>query len=211
MIIDHVGFILFPQSVLFRIIGRLSMPLFAFTTGQGFRHSKNIKNYIFLLFLFGCISQPIYSIFFRNGNLNIFFELLLGVIALLAYRRLKNKTHGFITVLLFGIIATALNFEYGFYGILTIFIFGVYEFKNHFTKIAWYFAINTLIYVFVGILLDPEIFSKHYLWSIIQVFSIPSLLLIMFYNGHRGPSHKYLFYILYPLHLLILLLVKPIV
>lgn len=35
MLIDHIGMMFFPDVVVWRIIGRLSMPLFAFTFAEG--------------------------------------------------------------------------------------------------------------------------------------------------------------------------------
>ena len=48
MLIDHIGYYLYPNLnletyVAFRIIGRISMPIFAFLIVQGFLHTKNIK------------------------------------------------------------------------------------------------------------------------------------------------------------------------
>ena len=38
MIIDHIGVIFFPSMLIFRIIGRLSMPLFAYSLAKGFKY-----------------------------------------------------------------------------------------------------------------------------------------------------------------------------
>ena len=41
MVIDHVGLLFFPQTAIFRYIGRVSMPLFAFAVSEGCRYTKN--------------------------------------------------------------------------------------------------------------------------------------------------------------------------
>ncbi|NLH02388.1 MAG: fimbrial assembly protein, partial [Clostridiales bacterium] len=41
MLIDHIGAIFFPQIPLFRIIGRLSFPLFCFFIAQGVLYTSN--------------------------------------------------------------------------------------------------------------------------------------------------------------------------
>ena len=46
MTIDHIGMILFPHIPLFRIIGRLSMPIFAYMIAEGCRHTRNRKKYL---------------------------------------------------------------------------------------------------------------------------------------------------------------------
>jgi hypothetical protein len=41
MAIDHIGYHLFPNLIILRIIGRLSMPLFAFFIAEGCYYTKN--------------------------------------------------------------------------------------------------------------------------------------------------------------------------
>ena len=47
MLIDHIGAVFFPATLLispnsiWRIIGRLSFPIFAFQLGIGYKHTKN--------------------------------------------------------------------------------------------------------------------------------------------------------------------------
>lgn len=60
MTLDHIGIIFFPNIIFFRIIGRMSFPLFAYCTASGCIFTKNIKKYILRLFVLGFISQPIY-------------------------------------------------------------------------------------------------------------------------------------------------------
>ena len=46
MLIDHIGLVLFPEEQIFRIIGRLAFPIFAYTLTEGFLHTGNIKKYL---------------------------------------------------------------------------------------------------------------------------------------------------------------------
>lgn len=41
MLIDHIGCILFPKVLLFRVIGRIAFPIFTYTTYLGYKHTKN--------------------------------------------------------------------------------------------------------------------------------------------------------------------------
>ena len=45
MTIDHVGLLLLPQLVILRIIGRLSMPLYAYMIAQGCRYTHDRRRY----------------------------------------------------------------------------------------------------------------------------------------------------------------------
>ena len=44
MLIDHIGILFFPEIMIFRILGRISFPIFAFLVVEGFMHTRNIKN-----------------------------------------------------------------------------------------------------------------------------------------------------------------------
>ena len=41
MTIDHVGVILYPNVMLFRILGRIAMPIFAYMIAEGCVYTKN--------------------------------------------------------------------------------------------------------------------------------------------------------------------------
>ena len=46
MILDHMGLLLFPQTQIFRIIGRISFPIYAFLIAEGCRYTKNKYKYL---------------------------------------------------------------------------------------------------------------------------------------------------------------------
>ena len=57
MLIDHVGLLFFPGDPLWRLVGRISFPLFAFLIAEGYRHSRDREAYAFRLGLLALISQ----------------------------------------------------------------------------------------------------------------------------------------------------------
>jgi len=60
MLIDHIGYILFPQIAVLRYIGRLAMPIFAFFIGEGCLHTRDRKKYFLRLFSLGMVCQAVY-------------------------------------------------------------------------------------------------------------------------------------------------------
>ena len=44
MLIDHVGAAFFPDQLEWRVIGRISFPIYAYCIVLGYRHTKNLKN-----------------------------------------------------------------------------------------------------------------------------------------------------------------------
>lgn len=103
MLIDHVGFFFYDQipSTLYeflRGIGRIAMPLFAFSIAFGFLHSKNWLKYFIRLFSFAIISEfafrKIYALngFYYSGT-NILFTFSFSLVFLIALRMLIHSSH----------------------------------------------------------------------------------------------------------------------
>lgn len=74
MTIDTIGIAFFPNQLIFRLVGRLALPIFAFFIALGAKRTRHIDNYINRILLFAFVSQFPY-IFFRpdihQGNMSI--------------------------------------------------------------------------------------------------------------------------------------------
>ena len=105
MTIDHVGYMLQgygiqPVGDIFRIIGRLALPLFCFMIAEGAIHTKNFNRYALRL---GIMASAVSLIiigsneipFFKNAGLSmrnegvIFIDLLLGAVSVYLLRQKK--------------------------------------------------------------------------------------------------------------------------
>ena len=202
MFIDHLGYAIWGKFSFFNYIGRLAFPIFAFQISEGYTHTKNLKKYFFRLFLFAIISQIPFmlftSIISTKFSLNIFFTLLLGLVCIFIYDKSRYKLLGIITSIAIGFIAQISNCDYGFYGISIILIFHV--FKSNFINASILFIIATILKY-----LNPIIqsgFNNIYLNLFICTL-IPALFLAA-YNNKKGRNTKYLLYLFYPLHLLLI-------
>ena len=213
MTIDHIGVFLIPEDqmlyIYFRIIGRIAFPIFAFLIAQGFLHTKNIKKYLLRLVILAFVVELMLVILYviYGANLthipflpnrlylfNIVWMLILGLLGLIVLR--KNNEFSVPIVLVMLIFAQFL--AYGFYGFGLIIIFGV--FKNYKDQMKYAIPL-TIIYSILPLLDGNSI-------SYVQLFSLIPLAIIYFYNQKRGYNHKYLFYVYYPLHILILFLLS---
>lgn len=143
MLIDHMGTIIFPQYILFRIIGRLAFPIFAWMITIGYEHTTNPINYMKRLGVFAVISQVPFSLAFGYKELNIFFTLFLGFINIYYYNKIEERKKRIFILIVFIILSTILNTDYSAYGILTIFFF--YKYRDDFKEMVKYQGI--LIYI----------------------------------------------------------------
>lgn len=192
MLMDHIGGILLPQYGFLRIIGRLAFPIFCFLLVEGFLHTHNVYHYALRLGLFALISEvpfdlAIYHVPFYPYHQNVFFTLFIGLIVLIGLK--KFQEHPFIALTIFvagALLALESYVDYGVFGIAMIVLIYLYSLHHN-------FIIFTLGFVFLNM------FAKG-----IQCFGALAILPIALYNGKRGISLKYIFYIFYPAHLLIL-------
>lgn len=216
MVIDHVGGIFFPHSIVFRIIGRLSFPLFGYLIAEGYDRTKNQSAYILRMVLFFALSQIPYTLAFVNHQLNIFatFCFALSIIWLLTTTKIDTfKKISFVCLLLF--IAFILPLDYGLGGVLSIIIF--YFYKHSHKKL---FLLQLLLWstYTLFIFLNSLIGGKHFVYpnDILQIIAPFSVIIISilnyFYSSksywHISRNNKYIiqysFYLFYPVHLFIL-------
>lgn len=202
MFLDHLSYALYGKVSYLNYIGRLAFPIFAFGISEGYAHTKSKKNYIIRLLMFAIISQAPFMLFcsiFKTGfSLNIFFTLLLGLIAIIGYEQCKNKGVGILLVACLAITADTIKADYGYFGVLMIFIFHV--FKNK--KWLMYLAYTLLCIIkYVPLMLTT---GAYLIYSRLFICTLIPLIFIHFYNGKKGPDTKYLLYGFYPAHLILL-------
>ena len=114
MTIDHIAlaFLDSGTSLYFgmRLIGRITAPMMSFFLAEGFRHTRNFRNYLSRMLLFALIAQPFYF-FLVNGRyaehiwenllcLNVMFTLSISLVMLRIVSRKDLSIHKRIFLLL---------------------------------------------------------------------------------------------------------------
>lgn len=205
MLIDHIGAYIFPDAYWLRCIGRLAFPIFAFFIAEGMRYTRSRKRYVLTLLVFAIISQIPYGFLREFYYLNILFTFLIAIFAIFLIENYKkNETLYMIYLLLLGSVLLFVEFlnivDYGIFGVLLILVF--YFVKDK--KLSLCLGAACLVLLTLKMML----FAGFTLRSTVQFLSILSLLLLYFYNGNKGKVNlKWLFYIFYPLHLLVILII----
>lgn len=194
MLADHTGAVLYPEAVWLRYAGRLAFPIFCFLLVEGYYHTRNVANYMARLGLFALISEIPFDLAFHQvlwfpEKQNVFVTLFAGLGMLWLLDREKESIIRIGTVLLVMWAAEFLRSDYGFMGILLIAVFGMTR-----TKRAMRYLAGAVWNV---------------LWpSKIQAAGALAMLPIALYNGKKGRDMKYFFYLFYPLHLLVLCILR---
>lgn len=212
MLIDHIGYIFFPNILIFRIFGRLAFPIFAFFIAEGYYYTKSRKKYVFLLLVFMIVSWLPFCLAFDHSFyvVNVLGVFLLSILAIFLIERVGRSENLKFTYIAFIIVLFALILfldtttilPEGLAGVLLPVVF--YYLKD---KPLFKYLLSTLLLIIMAlrqIIVAPENFASY-----IQLFALLSLVIIYFYNNQKGKLNlKYLFYISYPLHLTILYLIK---
>lgn len=210
MLIDHVASVLLRENpvvllqiadyqltlyTLMRTIGRIAFPIFAFLLAEGFHYTSDRKKYGIRLLVFALISEIPWNLE-HSGKLfyssqNVFFTLLLGFLGLCVIEELKTaakKTKGIAWLFALLVISIVLRADYGCSGFGFILLMGLLREYPVFRAVTGSCFLSSR-------------------WQAGMAF-IP----IAFYNGKRGFIKgrvlKILFYVIYPLHMLILYLIK---
>ena len=207
MLIDHIGWQFFPDAIWLRIIGRIAFPIFAFFIAQGMFYTRSRKKYILNMLWIGLVSQVPYTFLSsRMYNLNIMFSFIIAALIIVLIEELKKKPNVGYSILL-GIIFVVAELlsafsilSYGILGVLLVLCFYFIKSKG------WSFAVAAVLIVLMTV---KDVLRSGFAFdNIIQIFSLLSLTILLLYNGGKGKANlKYMFYIFYPAHLAIILLI----
>ena len=216
MLIDHMGMILFPSVIAFRIIGRIAFPIFAFFIAEGARYTKNRIKHALLMLGVGLLCQVTVLVVTGEILINVLITFTMSTLLCYVLNDLKKslftdtswQKRTFLSLLLalmiVGIYAinTVKRIEYGFVGCLLPLLASLNHMPSEapdtikrFDKVS----ISALIMSVGTMLFAIDINIP------VQFFALFSLPILLTYSGKRGKMKmKYFFYIFYPTHLALL-------
>ncbi len=229
MTVDHIAYAFVEDGTLLAIfmhaIGRITGPVMFYLAAEGYHHTRSVPRYILRLAVFALISFLPFQLFvygrelpvrFNFLRLNVLYTILLGVLAV--WVRHEVRPMPLKLLLLGGLILLAAPGDWGTSGVLMILTFEFYY--GAFPQQAFAYILLVLLDMNVLHLFTGPTFSLLYegtldltMWTYgaenLGLF-LP-LLLLRQYNGQRGRHSlggKWLFYVYYPAHLIVLGLIR---
>ena len=208
MVLDHVGDMFFPGVTWLRAAGRIAMPLFSFCIAEGYSHTRSRDRYLLRMGAFALVSEVPFDLAFSGrpglGHQNIMLTFFLSILALRLYDRIRGaedpdtgrgKTGktvlGVLAVCAMAGLAVALRADYSCFAVIAVFLFYVLRRRHPLIRsgagVAFLALTRTVGYY--------------------QATGL-SFLPLALYNGKKGRGLKWLFYVFYPGHLLLLYLLK---
>ncbi len=215
MTADHIGVQLFPDIEIFRIIGRLAFPVFAFFISEGCRYTRNKLRYFITIAALGIVCALAYMVYGGVWYGNVLITFSLSIFIIYAMQRVKSsffaKKKIFLSSACFlaAISVSALfcrfvGVDYGFAGVMVPVWVSLCDFRNSGApdKIKKFDCRLSRIILFAAALV---ILSFRPGLPACQLWCLLCVPLIALYNGERGKYRlKYLFYIFYPAHLAVI-------
>lgn len=213
MTIDHFahlvypGFPVNPLAIFLHIIGRLTAPIMWFFICEGYHYTRDRKKYALRLFVFAIISHFAHNfafginfIPFRTGIFNqtsVMYPLFIAVFVLWLQDADMMK-EWLKRVIIFVLIWSAFPADWSCIAVLAI--LGMYRNRGNLKRQMFSMMIWVIVYAIVSFFFVDRVYG------IIQPFVILVYPLLKQYNGERGNAKwtKWLFYIYYPAHLVVL-------
>jgi len=220
MTIDHIADLLFPHfeahpvAIVLHIIGRLTAPIMWFFICEGFFYTKNLKKYLLRMLLFAVISHFAYCFAFginylpfTDGIFNqtsVIWPLFWAIVVLWIIN--KSNFKSWIQWILI-ILICLITFPSDWSCIAVMAIAFMYSHRGNVNKQT----INMMFWVIIYALVSFFFVNKVY--ALIQLGVILVYPLLKMYNGEKGKAKwmKWLFYIYYPAHLILVGILRLII
>lgn len=205
MLVDHIGYVFFPRLFILRIIGRLSMPLFSYAIARGFKRAYShgtLTNYKRRILIFSVFSQIPYMLMVNKFSFNIGVLWLLCILFLERAEKSIKLTVDYIEMCIIIAFSIFVPMDYGIYGLL-------------FTLLLYYYKIRNehKLKLFIGFILIHLIKTmQNAKVGLVQSVTFLCILLIYFLEKYDSKIkvNRYFFYVFYPLHMTILVIIKRI-
>ena len=234
MLLDHIGYAwdLMPL----RIVGRIAFPIFLYLICNGYKHTSDCRRYALRLGIFALLSQIPFSLFIYHElwstKGNVFFTLLAALLCIwtadaLCRRGLPKWLSPLPAAAVFFLYHYGvLSSDYGAKAIIMAMVFYLFDGEGVLRKLLT--VLGVLFALFYGTILSWGLqiirgggfqFPVIGEWAAIQIFSLLALPLIILYNGRKGDiplrwsgrtALQFGFYAFYPLHQLLLCLLREV-
>lgn len=204
MTLDHIGFVLFPQVLWMRLVGRLAFPIYAFFVAEGCRHTRSMPKYLGSVALVALLCQVV-TVLAGSWYQCALVTFILSITLILQLQKLRETKNVFWMLLFAATLAAVWFLTQTLPGLLPDTDYAVdYDFLGVILPVViWLMPTKPLQLLGASVVLLAMGLSNQY-----QLLALGAVPLLALYNGQRGKRNiKWLFYWYYPAHLGILHLI----
>ena len=221
MLCDHLWATVLPGWMWLTDIGRIAFPIFAFQVAEGFQRTHDRKKYLLRMLVFALISEIPFNYLYYSSPVfpfhqNVMFTFFIALLLMLGLEKLRGKGTGVY------IIAAALSLPVGYFlgtlgmvdyygsGVVTVLVFYLCRGRSwgRLGELAGLIVLNCYL---LGGMMMPVTLLGHTFEISEQGLAVLALIPIWLYNGKQGPHSRalqYACYAFYPLHMLVLALMR---
>ena len=213
----------FPLAMVLSAFGGVTFAIMAFFAVEGYRHTSNLAKYLGRLLIFGLIATPFHFLVIAMPNLNILFTIILGLIVLVLYDKIKIKVLFWLLYIIVIIPIATFYFEMMFIGVTMILLFHIIRNESARRIVPplvsmalwlvlgaftlWSISMNALLPVAESPFRNAHFTASADFMMMLIPFGIVcglTSILLKGYNNERGKRMKWFFYSFYPAHFIVL-------
>jgi hypothetical protein len=222
MLLDHLWATVVPGNEWMTCVGRLAFPIFAFLLAEGFFHTRSRSKYAWRLLIFALISEIPFNLMcggriFFPIHQNVLWTFLMSFGLMVwnekakdaaPWRRALRFAATFLTGLLVGTLTMVDYYGFGIAMVLVFYLFRGNTWRHRLGQAVMLWWINSSL--MGGLVYEYEFLGK--VWVLHQQsFAVLALIPIWLYRGrqgHKSKAFQYFCYGFYPVHMLILALLR---
>lgn len=196
MLIDHLGIVLAPDEEMWRVIGRLAFPLYAYAIVQGYARTSDFSRYLKRLILIGLLSQIPFMLALGGHSINVIGTFIVCLLVLKGLDRFPQPAAPMLLIAAAILLLEVVPFDYGSYALLLVLIF-------RYASAQWAIGLHVLLN-FVFLFYKGWFIQFYSVVSTILIYYLPKMLEAL----ERAKIPRWLWRSFYPAHLAILAIVQ---
>jgi hypothetical protein len=192
MLLDHIGVVFFPNDPIWRILGRLALPLYLYGIVQGWSRTRSRARYVRRLAMIGAAAQIPFMLV-GGAKVNVIGTFLVVLAVLWVIDNFASKRLIIFSAIIGAVVMLELiPFDYGSYA---LFLALAYRYLNASTLVLAHAGLDFSAAILLG-------------WQL-QIYSILATLLLVSQSRlvarpSRDIIPRWLWLSFYPLHLLVI-------
>ena len=222
MLCDHLWGTIVPGNDWLTCIGRIAFPIFAFMIVEGYFYTSNLKKYVKRLFVFALISEIPFNLamgssLFYPIHQNVLWSFLISIGLIHWNEKVKEKKLwkrilvGVLSIIIGYIVGIITFVDFYHAGILTVLVFYFFRQRKWWSYLGQFVCLYYINREILGGFMYEVDFFGHTFFIMRQALALLALVPIWMYKGKQGVYNKtikQIYYWFYPVHLLILGLLK---
>lgn len=222
MLMDHTWSCLLPNWEWLTCAGRVTFPIFAFMTVEGFFHTHDFRKYCGRMLVFALISEIPFDLMY-NGTAwypyhqNVMWTFLIALLGMKAMEMVKEKGKLALTIAgdaAIAFVCILLGFvgfvDYYGTGVALVFVFYFFHGRKWWCYLGQFLGMYYLNVELLGGYYYPIELLGFQIELVQQAIAMLALIPIWLYQGRQGYHSKafqYFCYAFYPGHILVLYLI----